>query len=375
MAFLFPCIASSALVRGLSFYTSSMGFYAPLIGFGEALIELYKPVIEHFKPTIEPYKPVIELYEPMMEPYEPIIEHFKPVMEHFKAVIEPYKPMMESYDSLIEHFKPVMEHFKPVIEPYKPVIEPYDSLIEPYKPVIEYFNPVIAYAKRTPTRHKEVFMEDYIPAKEADVIDWSGNLIAVSKENRSIWDLPEPQLTELETLHTQVKALHEQCQTPAHTPLDIQKKNELKTALIEKERRFVRFHLQNNEKMTDAGRMALRIPIHDEKPTHHPLPESHPVITTESKNPFELILHIRDSKTGKRARPEHTNGAVLFWEVSEQPITSTKELKNSLLITRTPHSMRFTPEERGKLVYMAGQWQNGTGEKGLWSEMVSAVIP
>ncbi|MHB9294268.1 hypothetical protein Holit_03394 [Hollandina sp. SP2] len=296
------------------------------------------------------------------------MEHFNPVMEHFKPVIEPYKPMMEHFKAVIELYEPMMEHFKPTIEPYKPVMEP-------YKPVIEYFNPVIAYAKRTPTRHKEASMEDYIPTKEADVIDWSGNLIAVSNENSRLWDLPEPQLTELETLHTQVKALHEQCQNPAHTPLDIQEKNELKTTLIEKERRFVRFHLQNNEKMTDAGRKALRIPIHDEKPTHHPLPESHPVITTESKNPFELILHIRDSKTGKRARPEHTNGAVLFWEVSGQPIISTRELKNSLLITRTPHRMSFSAAERGKLLYMAGMWQNGTGEKGSPGEVVSAVIP
>jgi hypothetical protein len=47
-------------------------------------------------------------------------------------------------------------------------------------------------------------MEDFIPTKEADFIDWSGNLIALSKEISSLWDLPEAQLTEFETLHTQV---------------------------------------------------------------------------------------------------------------------------------------------------------------------------
>jgi hypothetical protein len=218
-------------------------------------------------------------------------------------------------------------------------------------------------------------MEDYIPTKEADFVEWSGNLIAVSKTNSSVWDLPDAQVTELETLHTRFKTLHEQCQTPAHTALDTQEKNERKTGLIEKERRFVRFHLQNNEKMTDHGRKALGIPIHDQTPTHHPLPDSHPVITVESKNPFERILHIHDSASGKRARPNHTNGAVLFWEISEQPITLTTDLKTSLLITRTPHHLRFSPAERGKILYMAGQWQNRIGEKGPWSEVVSAVIP
>ncbi|MDR2798079.1 MAG: hypothetical protein LBB80_07025, partial [Treponema sp.] len=59
----------------------------------------------------------------------------------------------------------------------------------------------------------------------------------------------------------------------------------------------------------------------------------------------------------------------------EQPIADSKDLKNSLLITRTPHRMSFSPAERGKMVYMAGQCQNGTGDKGPPSEVVSAVIP
>jgi hypothetical protein len=218
-------------------------------------------------------------------------------------------------------------------------------------------------------------MPYYIPQKEAEFIEWSENLIAVSKANSTVWGLPEAQVTELEILHTQFKGLYEKCQTPSHTALDVQKKTERKDGFTEKLQRFIRFHLQNNEKMTDQGRKALGILIHDQKPTHHPLPDSHPVITTGSNNPFELILHIHDSKSGKRAKPEHTNGAVVFWEVSEQPIADSKDLKNSLLITRTPHRMSFSPAERGKMVYMAGQWQNGTGDKGPPNEVVSAVIP
>jgi hypothetical protein len=212
-------------------------------------------------------------------------------------------------------------------------------------------------------------MPYYIPKKEADFIEWSENLIAVSKANSTVWGLPEAQVTELEPLHTQFKGLYEKCQTPSHTALDVQEKTEWKDGFTEKLQRFIRFHLQNNEKMTGQGRKALGIPIHD------PLPDSHPMITTGSNNPFELILHIHDSKSRERAKPEHTNGAVVFWEVSEQPITDSKDLKNSLLITRTPHRMSFSPAEGGKMVYMARQWQNRTGEKGPPSEVVSAVIP
>ncbi|MDR3115432.1 MAG: hypothetical protein LBU25_07925 [Treponema sp.] len=218
-------------------------------------------------------------------------------------------------------------------------------------------------------------MEYYIPQKEAEMIDWSGNLIAVSKEHRTELGLPEDQLTELETLHTRLKGLHEKCQTPAHTPLDIQAKNELKTTFLDKIKRFVRFHLQNNEKMTDNLRRAAGLPVHDWKPTHHPPPDSHPVITVRSKNPFELILHIHDSVSGKRAKPEHAAGAVLFWNVRETPLTNPEDLKTSLLVTRTPHIMSFSPSERGKILYIFGRWQTRTGDKGPPGEVISAVIP
>jgi hypothetical protein len=214
-----------------------------------------------------------------------------------------------------------------------------------------------------------------IPRKEAEFVEWSGNLIAVSKANITEWGLPEAQVTDLETLHGQFKTLYEKCQTRAHTALDTQVKNEVKAALIKKEQDFIRFHLQNNEKMTNAGREALRISIRDTKPTHHPPPDSHPVISTESRNPLELILHIRDSKSGKRARPAYTNGAVLFWSVSDTPITNQEELKTSALVTRTPYIMSFSPTERGKIVYMAGRWQIAGGKKASWSEVESAVIP
>ncbi|MHB9293346.1 hypothetical protein Holit_02467 [Hollandina sp. SP2] len=97
--------------------------------------------------------------------------------------MEPYKPMME-------YCKPVIEPYESVMERYKPTIEPYEPVMERYKPTIEPYEPVIAHAQQTLTYHKEVSMEDYIPPKEADFIDWRGNLIAVSKEHTSLWDLP-----------------------------------------------------------------------------------------------------------------------------------------------------------------------------------------
>ncbi|MDR2793213.1 MAG: hypothetical protein LBB61_06055 [Treponema sp.] len=163
------------------------------------------------------------------------------------------------------------------------------------------------------------------PRKEVEFVERSGNLIAVSKSNITVRDVSEAQVTGIEALHTQLKALYEKCRSPAHAALAVRAKNEAKASLIKKERAFIRFLVRNNEKMTDNGREAMSIPIHGKKPAHHPA-------------------------------PDHTNGAMLFWSVSEAPVTNPEELKMGVLITRAPHIMSFSPTERRKIVYMAGRW-------------------
>jgi hypothetical protein len=45
------------------------------------------------------------------------------------------------------------------------------------------------------------------------------------------------------------------------------------------------------------------------------------------------------------------------------------------MASKTPHSLQFREDERGKTVYIAASWQNERGNIGQWSEMLSAVIP
>ncbi|MDR0628988.1 MAG: hypothetical protein LBG24_05005 [Treponema sp.] len=138
-------------------------------------------------------------------------------------------------------------------------------------------------------------MKHYIPAKEADFVDWSENLITVSKANKTPWNLPENQLTELEALHNELKRLHSLCQTPSCSKLDIQMKNEKKETLLHREEVFVRNNLQNNDAMTDEGRRSLRIPIHDQKATPVPEPDTIPEIEVLTPYPRTLQFKFKDA--------------------------------------------------------------------------------
>jgi hypothetical protein len=215
----------------------------------------------------------------------------------------------------------------------------------------------------------------YFPTKEADFVEWSGNLIAVSTDHKTEWKLPEDKLAEIQALHTEVKALHELCQTASYTKLDMQAKNEKKERLIHLEEVFVRNNLQNNDAMTNEGRRALRIPVYDPKPTPHPAPEGIPEIEIATPYPRTVQIRFRDEHAARWGKPEYVHGLECLWVIADKPPEKVKELLHSAFATRTPLELEFEEDERGKKVYFAARWESGTVKKGKWSDIFSAVIP
>jgi hypothetical protein len=215
----------------------------------------------------------------------------------------------------------------------------------------------------------------YIPSKEADFADWSANLITVSRAHAAEWSLPSAQLTELETLHNEFKALHEKCRTASYTKLDMQAKNEKKTLLKKKEEVFVRNNLQNNDAMTDNGRKALRIPIYDRTPTPHPAPSAIPEI--EIATPLPRVLHIkfRAENAPRWGKPAHVHGLECLWVIADTPPAKIEDLLRSAFATRSPLELSFDEDKRGRRVYFAVRWESGAAKKGPWSDIFNAVIP
>ncbi|MDR2793485.1 MAG: hypothetical protein LBB61_07455 [Treponema sp.] len=215
----------------------------------------------------------------------------------------------------------------------------------------------------------------YMPEKEADFVEWSGNLIAVSTAHKIEWNLPEDKLLEMQTLHTEVKTLHELCQTASYTKLDMQAKNEKKALLVHLEEVFVRNNLQNNDAMTDNGRRALRIPIYDTTPTPHPAPSAIPEIEVVTPHPRTVHIKFRDEHAARWGKPKYVHGLECVWGIREAPPDKVKDLLHSEFATRSPLELVFEENERGKKVYFATRWENGTVKKGLWSDILFAVIP
>jgi hypothetical protein len=52
-----------------------------------------------------------------------------------------------------------------------------------------------------------------------------------------------------------------------------------------------------------------------------------------------------------------------------------EDLIHSAFDTRSPFTLSFDENQRGKTVYFCLRWENTRGEKGPWSEIVSGIIP
>ena len=88
-------------------------------------------------------------------------------------------------------------------------------------------------------------------------------------------------------------------------------------------------------------------------------------------------VHVRFWQHGlaSMAKPAGYDGAVLDWGVLDAPPSEPEDLTNHTMASRTPHTLQFTEEERGKTVYIALRWQNERGNTGPWSDIKSTVVP
>ena len=88
-----------------------------------------------------------------------------------------------------------------------------------------------------------------------------------------------------------------------------------------------------------------------------------------------IALHFKVTGAASKAKPHGYAGAIISYAIKEKPAVSVDELTKHSLSGRTPFSIAFTDEDRGKYVSVAMRWQNSKQETGPWSDIQSTIIP
>jgi hypothetical protein len=158
------------------------------------------------------------------------------------------------------------------------------------------------------------------------------------------------------------------------TPLLTFEKNESRKSYEPRLQKLVKI-LQASTLVTDDDRKAMGIYV---APPHHtPIPPPTTLVEFEIDSSVIRCLTVRFHNAGStsKAKPHGVHGAEIRWMMSDTPIINVEDLHQSSFDTHTPFTIEFKGEDRGKTVYFCLRWENTTGQKGPWSEIVSAIIP
>ncbi|MDR1399169.1 MAG: hypothetical protein LBJ41_04535 [Treponema sp.] len=213
-----------------------------------------------------------------------------------------------------------------------------------------------------------------LPQVEDELVVWGENFVPQVVANAASLQIPTEEATDLQAAFSAFKSLHIQARGPAKNAIIIAEKNAAKKGFVHLVREMVKFRFANPI-ITDTTRVQYGLHVKDPTHTSHGIPTTRPDFNIKNKDFRRLSINFHDQDSNSKAKPCGVNGAVISWAVLDQPPSNIGALSSSVLATRTPHTLEFIEEERGKTVYIALQWQNTKGQKGPSSEILWAIVP
>jgi hypothetical protein len=196
------------------------------------------------------------------------------------------------------------------------------------------------------------------------------------KNKFGTWSIPESAQQTVEALLASFTAAFGLADNPqTRTSAAVTAKQETRRAAEAGIRLLLKAYVTYNPLVTDEDRRNMELPIHKTTRTRAPVPSTYPDFYIDSSTLRRLTIHFFDQGSHRKAKPAGVHGAEIRWAIIDMPVMHLKDLTNSSFDTRTPFMLEFDDDLRGKTVYFCLCWENTKGEKGPWSEIVSAIIP
>jgi hypothetical protein len=215
---------------------------------------------------------------------------------------------------------------------------------------------------------------DFIPRPDAAFETFFRNITDYVIDNNARWKhIPQNDMDEIESQFLIWMKAYEPTLLP-HSPQITAEKNRVRTEAERYLRRFINRFLRY-EPVTDLDRDNMKIRNPDLIRTPHIDVKETVEFELKLRGIREILVNFWKKGTAHRAKPSGYDGAVIIWDILEEPPRKPGSLNRHTMASRTPHALEFTEEERGKTVYIAAAWQNERGLIGNWSEIQNAVVP
>jgi hypothetical protein len=221
--------------------------------------------------------------------------------------------------------------------------------------------------------------KDFVPESDRNFLGWLSFLLSyVSSDGRlARFGIPEE---DFNRLHAEIIDFEEKLRTAnnpeTRTKAAVQAKNDSRKVVEKDGRMFIKRFIDLNPQVTNADRDGMGLPIYKTGRTPAPIATDPPDAEVDTSHIGRLnILFYEKGHKHRKGKPAGQHGAEIAWIQRDTPPTRWDELLHSNIDTNSPFTLVFENDQRGKTVYFALRWENTRGEKGPWSDIMSAIIP
>jgi hypothetical protein len=218
---------------------------------------------------------------------------------------------------------------------------------------------------------------DYIPRKESDFAIWAQIFTGYLAPRVAQFNFPQEVMSKILTQFADYEEKFRIADDPStHTPVAVQAKKTAHKLLEKTIREAVGEYLTRNHLLSDDDRIAMGLPVHKTTQTPAPIARDAPDAEADTSVVGRVNIYVFEKgHNHKRAKPAGQHGVEVVWSIRETPPTRWDELLHSVIDTKSPCTLSFENDQRGKTLYFAVRWENTRGEKGPWSVIQSTVIP
>ena len=220
-------------------------------------------------------------------------------------------------------------------------------------------------------------MPDYIPSSDHEFTDWASTFMGYLTAHTSDLGIGA---TEPAPIGAAVIAFGDSliAMNDAHAAFQTatQAKNDARANAERLIRGIVR-RLQASTSVSDTERAALGITVRDTTPTATPAPPapSRPIGRVDTSQRLQHTIAFSDQATPtSRAKPQGAMGCEIVVKIGGPAPVDPSECQFLALDSASPYVATYSGADANKMAHYMLRWASKGGDKGPWSETVSATI-
>ena len=221
-------------------------------------------------------------------------------------------------------------------------------------------------------------MADYIPGSDTEFLAWATNFVTYATAHVVDLGITPADIAPIATGQTGFDTKLSANVTAQQAAQSARQAKDASRDTLESLIRELVRQLQASGDVDDAERAALGITIPDTIPTSAGGIDTRPIGTVDTSQRLRHEIRFSDEATPtSRAKPAGVMGCEIWVKVAatgEAPPADPDELSFVAMDTATPYIVEYDGADGGKTAHYMLRWVKSGGEKGPWSETISATI-